>query len=427
MKRKPNGASSVYQGKDGKWHGRVTMGVRDDGKPDRRHVERKTEAEVILAVRKLERERDSGRVRKAGSSWTVGKWLTYWVENIAASSVKASTTSGYRVAVNVHLIPGIGAHLLEKLTPEHIEKLMRRMQDSGSKPATAHQAFRTLRTALNEAMRRGHLTQNPASLAKSPRLTVVEVEPYSVAEVQRILEAAGERRNSARWAIALALGLRQGEVLGLKWDHLDLDKQALRVRRSRLRPKYEHGCGDKPCGKKAGYCTHRKQINEDTDDTKSTAGRRVIGLPASVVQLLREHKEAQETDRRRAAQLWQEGGWVFTSPTGRPLNPNTDYHEWKKLLKEAGVRNGRLHDARHTAATVLMLLGVQERVAMDVMGWATTGMAARYQHVTDPVRADIAKRVGGLIWKGSEAPKNETDGRPEGRTRSVLRRKLRRR
>lgn len=76
--RKPNGRSSIYQGRDGKWHGRVTMGVRDDGKPDRRHVERKTEAEVTREVQKLEKERDSGRVRKAGSSWTVARWLTHW-------------------------------------------------------------------------------------------------------------------------------------------------------------------------------------------------------------------------------------------------------------------------------------------------------------------------------------------------------------
>jgi integrase len=434
MKRRPNGASSIYKGGDGKWHGRVTVGVRDDGKPDRRHVERKTEAEVILAVRKLEQQRDSGRVRKAGSSWTVAKWLTHWVEEIAAPSVKATTAAGYRVAVNVHLIPGIGAHRLEKLTPEHIEKLMRRMQANGSKPATAHQAFRTLRTSLNEAMRRGHITQNPASLAKSPRLTVLEVEPYSVLEVQRILEQAGKRRNGARWAIALALGLRQGEALGLKWEHLDLDGHTLRVRRNRLRPKYAHGCGDRPCEKKAGYCPRRMRTNEDTDDTKSAAGRRVVGLPESVAQLLRDHQGAQARDRQKAGQLWGEAGWVFTSPLGRPLNPNTDYHEWKKLLKQAGVRDGRLHDARHTAATVLMLLGVQERAAMDVMGWATTGMAARYQHVTDPVRADIAKRVGGLIWRLSDqadissVESNDlADRSPDSASRSRRRRCLRKR
>jgi integrase len=426
MKRRPNGASTIYQGKDGKWHGRVTVGVCDDGKPDRRHVERKTEGEVIIAVRKLEKDRDGGRVRKAGSSWTVEKWLTYWVEDIAAPTVKANTASGYRVAVYVHLNPGIGAHRLERLTPEHIEKLMRRMQDEGSKPATAHQSFRTLRTALNEAMRRGHITQNPASLAKSPRLSIVEIEPYSVAEVQRILGTARTRRNGARWAIALALGLRQGEALGLKWEHLDLDKQALRVRRNRLRPRYEHGCEGASCGRKAGYCPERRQSNGETDDTKSAAGRRVVGLPSSVVQLLREHHKIQDEERARAGQLWIEGNWVFAAPTGRPLNPNTDYHEWKKLLKEAGVRDSRLHDARHTAATVLMLLGIQERAAMDVMGWATTGMAARYQHVADPVRAAIAKKVGGLLWQSNALTAPQKREPRRGISRSVMRRQIQR-
>lgn len=84
--RAPNGASSIYQGKDNRWHGRVTMGVRDDGKPDRRHVERKTRAEVTRAVRELEKQRDSGRVRKAGRAWTVEQWLTHWLDNIAAHS-----------------------------------------------------------------------------------------------------------------------------------------------------------------------------------------------------------------------------------------------------------------------------------------------------------------------------------------------------
>jgi integrase len=142
----------------------------------------------------------------------------------------------------------------------------------------------------------------------------------------------------------------------------------------------------------------------------------VLGLPAQLVELLRNHKMAQEQERTTAAQLWNEGGWVFTTPTGRPLNPNTDYHDWKRLLQDAGIRDGRLHDARHTAATVLLILGVQERAVMDVMGWATTGMAARYQHVTDPVRADIAKRVGGLIWQAAATPATPRPARPTNRT-----------
>jgi integrase len=273
---------------------------------------------------------------------------------------------------------------------------------------------RTLRTALNEAVRRGHIGRNPASLAKAPTLTDKEIEPYSIEEIQRLLGSLAERRNRARWAMALALGMRQGEVLGLKWEDVDLANCSLRVRRGRLRPKYEHGCGD-PCGRKAGYCPRRKKTRADTNDTKSRAGRRRIGLPPEVAELLILHQAEQEAERKKAAQLWEEGGWVFTKPTGQPLNPNTDYHDWKQILRDAGLRDGRLHDARHTAATVLLILKVHERAAMGVMGWASSSMATRYQHMTDPIRADIAKRVGGLIWKPAELPPTEpaTDSAPE--------------
>ena len=97
-------------------------------------------------------------------------------------------------------------------------------------------------------------------------------------------------------------------------------------------------------------------------------------------------------------------GYVFATPVGEPINPNTDYHHWKRLLADAGLRDGRLHDARHTAATVLLILGVPERAVMGIMGWSTTAMAARYQHVTGVVRGDAAQRVGGLIW-GAESGK----------------------
>lgn len=395
--REPNGASSIYLGKDGFWHGRVTVGVKDDGKPDRRHVMRKAKVDVIKAVRELERGRETGKVRATGRSATVGEWLTHWVENIAAPAVKRNTLDGYRVAVNVHLVPGVGAHRLDRLEPAHLERLYAKMLRAGSSPGTANQAHRTIRTALGEAERRGRITRNVAALAKAPRPVEVEVEPYTVDEIQQLLKAAGERRNGARWAIALALGLRQGEVLGLRWSDVDMDTGTLWVRRGRLRPRYDHGCGG-TCGKKAGYCPNRLQARPETDDTKSRAGRRAIGLPDELAELLRLHEVEQSRERSTAAQLWRDSGYVFTTPRGEPVIPNTDYHHWKRLLADAGLRDGRLHDARHTAATVLLILGVPERAVMGLMGWSTTAMAARYQHITGSIRTDVAGRVGGLIW-----------------------------
>jgi integrase len=409
--KRPDGASSIYFGSDGYWHGRVTVGVRDDGKPDRRHVMSKvSEAEVIKKVRALEKQRDEGKVRKAGRTWTVKTWLLHWVEEIAKPSVRENTYAGYEVAVRVHLIPGLGAHRLDKLEPEHLERFYSKMQANGSKPATAHQAHRTIRTALNHAMRRGHVTRNVATLAVPPRIEEEEVEPYDIEEVQRLLSEAAKLRNSTRWSIALALGLRQGEALGLRWSDVDLKAGVLRVRKNRLRPKYLHGCGG-DCGRKPGYCKQRVRKNEDTANTKSRAGRRVIGVPDELLRLLELHRTEQERERRIAAQEWRETGFVFTSPFGEPLAPSTDYDAWKQLLAAAKVRDGRLHDARHTAATVLLILGVPERVVMQIMGWSSTAMAARYQHVTGGILADVAQRVGGLIWEVAKEADDAGEGR----------------
>ncbi|MEU3068762.1 site-specific integrase [Streptomyces sp. NPDC006906] len=398
--RQPNGASSIYLGKDSRWHGRVTVGVKDDGKPDRRHVSRKTRAEVTKVVRELERQRDKGSVRKAGQSWTLETWLTHWVENIAAPNVSENTIDGYRVAVNHHLIPGLGAHRLEKLEPEHLERFYKKMQEAGSAAGTAHQVHRTLRTALNEAVRRGHAIQNPATIAKAPRLEEDEVEPYSVEEVQRLLAEAGKHRNAARWVIALALGLRQGEVLGMHWTDVDFELGVIRVRRGRLRPRYEHGCGDR-CGRKPGFCPKKINVRRETKNVKSRAGQRPIGVPDELMALLRRHKDGQSRERALARDLWTEKGYVFTSPVGHPLNPNTDFHRWKDLLKAAGVRDGRLHDARHTAATVLLILGISDAVVDSIMGWEpgkSARMRRRYQHMTGPVLQQTAAKIGALLW-----------------------------
>jgi len=418
--RNANGRSSIYfSDRDNCWHGYVTVGVKDNGRPDRRHVRGTTKASVTTKVRKLERQRDDGKTRKPGQIWTVEQWLNHWLYTIVAPpTITENAWDAYESAIRVHLVPGIGAHRLDKLEPEHLERLYRKMMTKGrapstpgektkpTRPATAHQAHRTIRAALNEAVRRRHITENPALLARAPKVVEEEVEPYSVEDIKRLLEAAQTQRNSARWAIALALGLRQGEALGLRWSDIDEGACALTVRRSRLRPKWKHGCVT-PCGHKhGGHCPQRVALRDETGTTKSKAGNRIIGLPDELLTLLQQHRTEQDHERAKAAEMWQETGYVFTTPMGRPLNLRTDHREWKLLVARAGVAERRLHDARHTAATVLLLLGVAERTVMGVMGWSNTAMAARYQHLTATIRRDVAQRVGGLLWQPAPAPQN---------------------
>nr|WP_030417314.1 site-specific integrase [Streptomyces sp. NRRL S-1448] len=417
--RRANGETAIYFGKDGRWHARVPMGYKDNGEPYRRHITRTSEDALIEEVKRLEKQRDQGTAQQPGRLWTVEKWLWHWVENIAKDVVSENTYDGYEVAVRVHLVPGIGRHRIDRLEPEHLESLYRRMQKNGSKPATAHQAHRTARTALGEAVRRGHAAKNAAALAKPPRVEEAEeeVEPYSVEEVQSLLIEVNKRRNSARWMLALALGLRQGETLGLRWSDVDLDNEYLKLRRNRLRPKYEHGCREAECGRKAGYCPKRRQVRRETKNTKSRAGRRAVPLPGPLVLMLRTHRETQARERKTAGDLWTESDYVFTKPLGGPLSPNTDYHDWKKLLDDAGVRDGRLHDARHTAATVLMLLGVPDRVIDQIMGWeagTSARMRARYLHVPDAMLKDVARKIADAIWGPSPKGLMDKDQDNEG-------------
>ncbi|MFD7651663.1 tyrosine-type recombinase/integrase [Streptomyces albidoflavus] len=418
--RRANGESAIYLGKDERWHARVPMGYKDDGSPYRRHLTRPTRRELVEEVRRLEKQRDQGTAQQPGKPWTVGKWLEHWVENIAKSTVSENTYDGYEVAVRVHLVPGVGKHRIDRLEPEHLESLYRRMRKNGSAAGTAHQAHRTARTALGEAVRRGHAAKNAAALARPPRMEEPEeeIEPYSVEEVQSLLIEVNKRRNSARWMLALALGLRQGETLGLRWVDVDLDHEYLKLRRNRLRPKYEHGCKEAaPCGRKAGYCPDRKQVRRETKNTKSRAGRRAVPLPGPLVAMLRSHKETQARQRKTAGNLWTESDYVFTKPLGGPLSPNTDYHDWKRLLEDAGVRDARLHDARHTAATVLMLLGIPDRVIDQIMGWeagTSSRMRARYLHVPDAMLKEVARKLADAIWGPESSVPVDKDQNNEG-------------
>jgi integrase len=240
-----------------------------------------------------------------------------------------------------------------------------------------------------------------------------------------------ERRNGVRFVLALAIGTRQGETIGLKWARYNPDTRLLRIARQLQRQTWEHGCSDPhACGERyhkvrpcpdgckrhtracpppcaddctshARWCPLRRGGGLVEVDVKSRAGRRGIVLPAQLAALLEEHRAAQAREREFAGSVWEDGGWMFAQPNGRPIDQTMDRKEWKRLLADAEIRPTRLHDARHTAATVLqVLLGVPERAAVEVMGWSHSAMAKRYQHVTAILRQDIAARLDGFLWGG---------------------------
>ncbi|WP_308187916.1 tyrosine-type recombinase/integrase [Pseudonocardia sp. ICBG1142] len=345
-------------------------------------------------------------------------------------ALRPKTVARYRTDVVEYLIPGLGAHRLDKLQPEHIEKLYVKLR--ARRPALAsssiYHVHATLRTSLNEALRRRHIVENPALVARAPQLVEPEIEPLTLEEARRILATASERRNGVRFALALAMGFRQGEAIGLKWSDLDVCGGTITVRRALQRGTWRHGCADPracaadwhktercpidcrhhtracpplcpdDCKGHARHCPRRQDGGVFEADTKSRAGRRVVSVPRPLMLWLERHRQEQRAERNLAVEMWQDGDWMFAQPTGRPLDPRRDYQEWRDMLTASSVRPARLHDARHTAATMLLVLKVPVRAVMDIMGWSEASMASRYMHVPDELKREIAGQVGGLLW-----------------------------
>jgi integrase len=377
--KRASGESSIYRDEDGRWHGFVSMGKKENGRRDRRHVSGAKRADVVAKVRAIEAKRDAGVVDAAGRAPTVGEWLDHWLDNIAARKVRARTLESYRSTVRLHLRPGLGHHRLDRLQPEHLERLYAALADKGLSPASILRAHRVLSRALRVASQRAKVARNVATLVDPPAVKRPQTAlPLSAQEARKVMAAAQAHRNAARWTVALAVGLRQSEVLGLRWADVDLEKGALSVRRGL------HRVG----GQGLVY-----------EEPKADRSRRTVALPAQLVEALRAHRAAQLEERIAAGPLWQDHDLVFAQPNGRPIERKSDWRSWKALLREADVRVVRLHDGRHTAATLLLSEGVHPRVVMEVLGHAQMRTTTdTYSHVMPALGRDAADRMGSALW-----------------------------
>ena len=407
--RSANGRSSIYLGADGRWHGRVSMGEDPStGQPNRRQVTAKTKTEVSRKVRELEKDREQGRpVAGRESRQTVRAYLTVWIENRAALGARYRTVVGYRVDAQ-HIFSAFGGVRLKKLTVDHVETLWKQMSavhaDGNTRIGSIAHVRRTLNAALADAVKRGYIPRNPVGLARAPKHPRTLIQPYTLEEVRRLFAAAAGGRNSARWTIAAVLGLRQGEVLGLRWDDLDEHTGLLTIARQLQRRTWQHGCpSSAPCGRKRGAdCPQRFGGGLYASEPKSEAGRRTIALPASVLAELLAHRDAQWAEAH-AADFWDEGGWMFPNEIGHPMDAHRDYLDWRQLCVDADVPVRRLHDLRHTSATFLLEADVDLKAAGQVLGHVTIAQTAAYTHILTDRKVATARAMDAFVF-GSPRP-----------------------
>jgi integrase len=356
MTRRPRGEGSVYRRADGRWVASLDLGFTPGGKRRRKVLYGRTQPEVREKLRKARNQLlDHGTV--APTAPTVATWMRTWLDEIAAEEVRPTTLPGYRSKVETWIIPVIGRHRLDRLAPEHVRALYRAMRDAGRAESHVRQVHAILKRALKVAVREGKVTRNVAELVNAPSTFVKASEPLTSTEVAAILEAAVGDRLESRWLVALLLGMRQGECLGLTWDRVDLDAGTLTVDRALARIK-GRGLVMVP--------------------VKSKASNRVVPLEGTVLESLQRRQAAYGAER--AAPGFTDLGFVWGQANGRPRDPAADWQAWVDLLARAEVERRRLHDARHAAASALASLDVPVDVRMAILGHSTVSMAMHYTH-----------------------------------------------
>ncbi|MBJ7597163.1 MAG: site-specific integrase [Candidatus Nephthysia bennettiae] len=377
MSRRGRGEGSIYRRQDGRWAATISLGW-SGGRRRRKTFYGQTRAEVARALAAALRGQQLGQ-EPIAERQTVAEFLTSWLAR-ARPGLRPRTYEGYVQLVRDHVVPDLGNIRLDRLGPQHLQDLLTRKLGEDLSPRTVQYVHAVLRAALGQALRWGLVARNVASLVQSPRVRQAEVRPLTPVEARNLLSAVKGERMEALYTVALALGLRQGEALGLQWGDIDLEARQLRVLRALQR---------------------RVDGRIELSEPKTRRSKRTIRMPEAVVVALREHRGRQRRDRLKAGESWLDEDFVFTDEVGRPLDGTRVTKIFQRVLVRAGLPRLRFHDLRHSAATLLLVQGVPARVVMETLGHSEVGITLNtYSHVVPILEEEAAAAMDRALGGG---------------------------
>jgi integrase len=344
MTRRANGEGSVYRAKDGRWVG-ATYADTNTGGRKRVVVYGRTRAEAKGKLTALQRELDAG-VRVSVENWTVESYLAHWLDTVVKPARAPKTYQGYELAVRLHIAPQIGKKKLRALTVRDVRLLCDHLRDKGLQRRGVQFVHAVLRAGLQNAMRDELVTRNVAKLVQVPAPVYEVGHGLTPEQARTLLEAARSDRLSALYVVAVYLGLRRAELLGLQWENVDLDQETLQVVRTLQR------------------VDGRLQLLPP----KTRTSRRTVPLPPPVVEALRAHRVAQGKERLAAGPRWVDSGMVFATTIGTPIEPDNLSRSWYRVRKVLDEPLPRFHDLRHTCVTLLLTEGVAPHIVQQIVG-----------------------------------------------------------
>lgn len=368
-KKRGQNEGSIYQRQDGRWVAAITV----QGKQVTKYC--KTKRECQEWIKQQQALLDNG-VDLIAAQVTVATFLDEWLVAHSAS-VRDSTIIQYRQIVNQHIKPTLGSIKLKDLRPDQIQRLYNQKLSSRVSNRSVQLIHGVLHCALNYALRQGLLGRNPSDPVEKPRQRRPEIKTLNDQQARAFLLASRTSRHATLYYVAITTGLRQGELLGLKWSDLDWGKKQVYVQRQVKRIP------------KQGI-----QFLEP----KTHTGRRIIELGSATIAHLREHLKQQALERQIAGERWQEHDLIFPSTTGTPMDCHNLLKDFKELLRQCNLPEIRFHDLRHTAATLMLQQNVHPKVVQERLGHADISLTLNtYSHVMPGMQADAAERLDELL------------------------------
>lgn len=373
MGKRGNGEGSIYKQRDGLWAASISVDTPQGRK--RKYFYGKTRKEVQEKLASALHERQQGTIITTPNQ-TVGQFLTDWL-TVHKPTVRARTYERYEGFVRLHVIPTIGRVQLQKLSAQHIQSLYARKLEEKLSPTTVNTLHMMLHRALKDAVRWGLVARNVCDLVSPPRRAHYEFKPLTLEQAHKLLTALHGHNMEALFVLALTTGMRRGEILALKWQDINFTQNMLQVRRIFTRAPGQRYVEAQP---------------------KTDKSRRSVMLPSITTELLKQHRIHQLEAKLQAGEFWEEHDLVFCTSLGTPLNPNKVLERFKTVLKKAGLPDMRFHDLRHSAATMLLSVGVHPKVVQELLGHNQISMTMdTYSHVLPTMQKDAMDKMNDAL------------------------------
>lgn len=366
MAKRGNGAGSIYRRRsDNKWVGSITL-----ENSQRKVFYGKTQKEVQDKVNQALYEQQRGMLA-TGPNTTVQEYLESWLEEIHKPVIRFTTYLNYSKLVKNYLVPELGKVNMHKLTPQQVQAFYTRKIKEGLSPKTVNNVHGLLHKALDNAVRWNIIPRNVCDAVTPPRIPRKEKTVLNKQQAHAFLEQIKAHRLEALLTLAIVTGMRRGELLALRWQDINTEDCSLQVNRT---------------------VSYTKDLGYTETEPKTAKSRRTIMLPVFVVDVLKQHRIHQDEQRCEVGVSWIDKDLVFTNPQGSYANESNILRIFKRLLVKSGLPPMRFHDLRHSAATILLSMGVHPKVVQEILGHSLIAMTMdTYSHVMPSMHRDVTK------------------------------------